>query len=110
MCPLAEFFILCNTWDYVFLKSEDTKVLIFFPIKKMQKARHWWLMSVILATQEAEIRRIPKSKSAQGNSLWDPISEKKTITKDGWWSGLRYRPWVQAPVLEKKMQESVCSN
>jgi hypothetical protein len=26
--------------------------------KKKERARHWWLTSVILATQEAEIRRI----------------------------------------------------
>jgi hypothetical protein len=26
--------------------------------KKEFRARHWWFMSIILATQEAEIRRI----------------------------------------------------
>jgi hypothetical protein len=29
-----------------------------FIVKKEKKARHWWLTPVILATQEAEIRRI----------------------------------------------------
>jgi hypothetical protein len=33
------------------------------------------------------------SKPAQANSLWDPIL-KKPITKKGWWSGSRCRPWV----------------
>jgi hypothetical protein len=36
------------------------------------------------------------SKPAQANSLWDPIS-KKTQQKKDWWSGLRYRPWIQTP-------------
>jgi hypothetical protein len=28
---------------------------------------------------------------------------KKTITKMGWWSGSRCRPWVQAPVPKNKV-------
>jgi hypothetical protein len=28
--------------------------------------------------------------------------KKKKITKNGWWSGLRCRPWVQTPVPKKK--------
>jgi hypothetical protein len=39
------------------------------------------------------------SKLAWANSLWDPMS-KKPITKKGWWSGSRYRSWVQIPVLQ----------
>jgi hypothetical protein len=31
-------------------------------------ARHWWLMPIILATQEAEIRRI-KVRSQQGQTV-----------------------------------------
>jgi hypothetical protein len=31
---------------------------MFADIKKQQMAGHWWLMPAILATQEAEIRRI----------------------------------------------------
>jgi hypothetical protein len=40
-------------------------------------------------------------KSAWTNSSWDPIS-KKLITKKGRWNGSRCRPWVQAPVPQKK--------
>jgi hypothetical protein len=35
--------------------------------------------------------------------LGDPIL-KKTITKKGWWSASRYRPWVQTPVPQKKKE------
>jgi hypothetical protein len=40
------------------------------------------------------------SRPARANSLRDPIS-KKPITKKGWWSGSRCRPWVQIPVPQK---------
>jgi hypothetical protein len=41
------------------------------------------------------------SKPARGNSPWDPILKKST-TKEGLWSGSSCRPWVQAPVPQKK--------
>jgi hypothetical protein len=48
----------------------------------MKGTRCQWLTLVILATQEAEIRRICGSKSAQANSsLRNPILEKP-ITKN----------------------------
>jgi hypothetical protein len=40
----------------------------------------------ILATQEAEIRRI------KVRSLEKPYLKRKPITKKGWWSGSRCRP------------------
>jgi hypothetical protein len=48
----------------------------FVYLKKFAKC--WWFMPIILAIQEAEIRRKP----VQANSLRDPIS-KKPITKQG---------------------------
>jgi hypothetical protein len=60
-----------------------------------------WLMSVILATQVAETRRIKVQGQPRQNSSQDPIS-KYPFTKKGWWSGSRCRPWVQTPVWEKK--------
>jgi hypothetical protein len=30
---------------------------------------------------------------------------EKPFTKKGWWSGSKYRPWVQAPVPKKKKKK-----
>jgi hypothetical protein len=43
-------------------------------------------MLAILATQEAEIRRIMVQSQSRGNSSQDLISDKP-LTKKGWWSG-----------------------
>jgi hypothetical protein len=60
--------------------------------KKFRIARRWWLTPVILAAQEAEIRRIMvQSQSRQ-------ISQKKTHHKNRTGSCSRYRPRVQTPI------------
>jgi hypothetical protein len=58
-------------------------------------------LPVILATQEAEIRRITVRSQPGANRLEDPIL-KKHFTKRGWWCGSRFRPWVQTSVLQRK--------
>jgi hypothetical protein len=60
--------------------------LVIQELKKIRQARHLWVTSVILATQEAEIRRITIQSQLQANSSGDPIS-KTPITEKGWWSG-----------------------
>jgi hypothetical protein len=88
--------------NFSFLSSRKA----FFDIKLVNKntrhqAGHRWLTPpVILATQEVEIRRLT-IWSSLANSSRDPIS-KIPITKKGWWSGSRWRPWVQTSVLKKK--------
>jgi hypothetical protein len=44
-------------------------------------------MSVILAMQETEIRRIVVQSQSWGNSFRDPISKKSITKKKGWQSG-----------------------
>jgi hypothetical protein len=44
------------------------------------------LTPIILATQEAEIRRITVRSQPWANSSWDPIPKKRT-PKISWWSG-----------------------
>jgi hypothetical protein len=56
-----------------------------------------WLMSVILVTQEAEIRRITV-QSQPGQIVPKTLYQKNSSWKKGWWSGSRCRPWVQTPV------------
>jgi hypothetical protein len=58
-------------------------------------------MPVIPATQEAEIRRI-MVHSQPGEIVHETLALKKSITKKGWWSGSRCRPWVQSPVPPKQ--------
>jgi hypothetical protein len=52
-------------------------------LKKICPIRHWWLKPVILATQEAEIRRIAVQSQSQANSSRDLIS-KKPMARKGW--------------------------
>jgi hypothetical protein len=59
---------------------QDAVELSLLFIKEKTKAGCRWLIPVILATQEAEIRRISVQSQPRENSLQDPIS-KITITK-----------------------------
>jgi hypothetical protein len=56
--------------------------------KSQKEAGHQWFMPIILATQEAEIRRIVVPSQARQIGLWDPIS-KKTLHKKGLVEGLK---------------------
>jgi hypothetical protein len=50
------------------------------PLAKFTILARWCLTPIILATQEAHIRRITVQNQPQANSSWDPIS-KNPITK-----------------------------
>jgi hypothetical protein len=54
-------------------------------------AGYQWLRPVILATQEAEIRRIVV-QSQSGQIVWENLSQKNPSQKKGWWSGSICRP------------------
>jgi hypothetical protein len=69
--------------------------------KNCDWAQCWWLTPVILAIQDAEIRRIAV-KSELRQIVHKTLSQEKSITRKGWWSDSRCRPWVQTLVLQKK--------
>jgi hypothetical protein len=68
-------------------------------------ARRQWLTPVILATQEAEIRRITVQSQPRQTVHETPIS-KNLITKKGWGVAQGIRPQVQTPVQEKKKKST----
>jgi hypothetical protein len=83
--------------------SNQWSELVF---KKVLGGRCWWLMPVILATQEAEIWKIVVWNQFQANSLQDPIL-KIPNTKQGWKNGSGgrtpdYQVWAQTSVPPKK--------
>jgi hypothetical protein len=42
-------------------------------------------------------------KPAPGQTVWETLSQKKKpITKKGWWSGSRGRPWVEISITRKR--------
>jgi hypothetical protein len=50
-----------------------------------------WFTPVILATQEAEIRRII-FQSQPGQVVHKTLSQKKPISRKDWWYDSRYKP------------------
>jgi hypothetical protein len=77
-----------------FLVSYMKRIYLFYSfylnIKEVQ-AGCQWLKLVILATQEAEIRRIAVQSQA-GQIVLEPLCQKNPTQKKGWWSGSRCRP------------------
>jgi hypothetical protein len=56
--------------------------MVSISVLEKRKPGTWWLMPVILATQEAAIRRIIVGRPAQANSSVRPYL-KKTLHKRG---------------------------
>jgi hypothetical protein len=79
--------------------------------KKQGGAKHWWLMSIILGTQEADIKRIMVHIQL-GQIVHETLSWKIPNMNQGWLSGsgLEYllasvRPWVQTPVQQQQKKK-----
>jgi hypothetical protein len=51
-----------------------------------------WLIPIILATQEAEFRRIMVQSQPWANCSLDSILKKPIKKKKGWWSGSSMSP------------------
>jgi hypothetical protein len=61
-------------------------------------------MSVILATQEAEIRKI-LVRNQPGQTVHETLSQKYlTHTKKGWWSGSSIGPEIKLQYQQKKKE------
>jgi hypothetical protein len=60
------------------------------PVLTKKIARGWWLMPIILVTQELEIRRIAVSSQPR-EIVHETLSQKHPSRKKGWWSGSRCR-------------------
>jgi hypothetical protein len=65
--------------------TQEAEIKAKGQLKIAKRARHWWVMPVILATQEADIRRI-LVQSQPRQIVLETLSQKKpfTHTKKGW--------------------------
>jgi hypothetical protein len=59
--------------------KEYGEVFAFYFQEPKKEARHWWLMPIILATQEAKIRRIQS-----GQIVLETLSRKNSSQKKSW--------------------------
>jgi hypothetical protein len=60
-------------------KLRFRKIHIPEDLKAPHSHQHWWLTPIILATQEAEIRRIAVQSQPWANGARDPNLEKPII-------------------------------
>jgi hypothetical protein len=71
-----------------------------FSLERVKLKRHNRAMPVILATQEAEIRRI--AVQSQPKQIVCETTSKNPITKKGWWSGSTCRPSSNPSTAKKR--------
>jgi hypothetical protein len=74
-------------------------------IKKIERAGYWWLMPVILATQEAKNQEDHSSNLVWTNSSQDPILKPSTKSAGGVAQGEGPEFKVQYCKKKKKLKE-----
>jgi hypothetical protein len=76
-------------------------VVITKNIRICMTAEHWWLTPIILATKEAEIRRITV-RSQPEQIVWETLSWKKPFTKIKLVEWLKVKALSSCPSTTKK--------
>jgi hypothetical protein len=83
-------------------------VLFFFFLKNFLLARHWWLTPVILATQEAEIRRISVQSQHEQISQKNPSHKRAGLVAQG--VGPEFKPQYSRKKKRIKCQPEILSS
>jgi hypothetical protein len=92
------------TWEFIVLRPSDLELSW---VSRLQMGL-FLVHNCIELHEPISVIKFSFLPGARGSQPWANSSqdthylEKKPITKKGWWSGSRCRPWDQAPTPQKK--------